>query len=260
MKDDKLTESKHPEILAVIPARSGSKSVTDKNIRPVAGKPLLAWSIEHALRSERITRVILSTDSEKYAGIGREYGAETPFLRPAQYATDTATDLEVFEHALKWLADNEGYRPDIVVQLRPTYPKRDPADIDRMIAMLEADPEADSVRSVAPAEEIPYKMWFLAQEGAPGIDGTGRQTGILSPIMKDIPECYNMPRQQLPKVYYQNACIDVTRPETILGKHSMTGDRILGYVMEENLDIDTEDELRAAESAIAGKNDSNTVQ
>ncbi len=248
------------EVLAIIPARSGSKSVTDKNIREVAGKPMLAWSVEHALTSERITRVIVSTDSEKYAEIARQAGAEVPFIRPAEYATDTALDLDVFKHALNWLADNENYHPDIVVQLRPTYPKRDPADIDTMVDMLTADPEADSVRSVALAGEVPYKMWLNAcdtDEGASvdaaaGTDGAGisEKRMLLTPLIRDIPECYNMPRQELPTVYYQNACIDVMRASTVLAKNSMTGTKILGYLMTENYDIDTEIELLRAENGL----------
>ena len=233
------------EILALIPARSGSKSVIDKNIRDVAGRPMLAWSIEHALNSRLVNRVILSTDSEAYAAIGRQYGAETPFLRPAEYATDTATDLEVFRHALMWLAEHEDYHPDIVVQLRPTYPKRNPADIDAMIRMLIDNPPADSVRSIAPAGEVPYKMW-LASSDDPA-QTPGRSIGRITPLMTDIPECYNMPRQSLPQAYYQNACIDVMRASTILEKSSMTGGCILGYLMSENLDIDTETELLRAQ-------------
>ncbi len=231
------------EVLAIIPARSGSKSVIDKNIRDVAGKPMLAWSVEHAKASKRITRVIVSTDSERYADIAKQAGAEVPFLRPAEYATDTALDLDVFRHALTWLAEHEGYRPDIVVQLRPTYPKRDPADIDAMVDMLIADPGADSVRSVALAGEVPYKMWLKAED----------QGFLLEPLIKTIPECYNMPRQELPTVYYQNACIDVMRAATVLEKNSMTGERILGYLMSENLDIDSEVELLRAENALLKK-------
>lgn len=257
------------EVLALIPARSGSKSVPDKNIREIAGKPMLAWSVEHALLSRLVNRVILSTDSEQYAAIGRAYGAETPFLRPAQYATDTALDIDVFRHALQWLAAHEDYHPDIVVQLRPTYPKRNPADIDNMIEMLAADPEADSVRSIALATEVPYKMWLAADPdsantpaaaagpdsgyAAAGRDsakaarsGSGIAMGPLKPLITDIFECYNMPRQELPRVYYQNACIDVMRASTVLEKNSMTGSRILGYLMNENFDIDTEVELARA--------------
>lgn len=247
------------EILAIIPARSGSKSVPDKNIRIVGGKPMLVHSIEHALSSKLVTRVILSTDSEKYAQIGRDAGAQVPFLRPAEYATDTATDLEVFEHALTWLKEHENYVPDIVVQLRPTYPIRNPRDIDAMINMLVECPEADSVRSIAPASEIPYKMWvfeedFLIKTGGGHPEGSEPVSGLrISPVTTSIKESYNMPRQALPTAYYQNACIDVMRSTTVTDKHSMTGDVILGYVMKDNYDIDTEAELLAADLAMSGK-------
>lgn len=229
------------KVLALIPARSGSKSVPDKNIRLIGGIPMLAHSIRHAQESKYINRIILSTDSEKYAQVGRDFGAETPFLRPAEYAGDDSTDLEVFTHALLWLKENEGYEPDIVVQLRPTYPKRRASDIDAMIEMLLNDTEADSVRSIAPAKEIAYKMWFLNGEN-----------GTLSPIMTDIPECYNMPRQKLPSIYYQNASIDIMRPATVLEQRSMTGKKILGYLMDENIDIDTEEDFRQAAKTIEG--------
>ena len=244
------------EILALIPARSGSKSVPDKNIRYVAGKPMLAWSIGHALGAGSVTRVIVSTDSEKYAEIARSYGAEVPFIRPAQYATDTALDIDVFRHALSWLDEREGYRPDIIVQLRPTYPKRSIEDIEAMIRLLADHPEADSVRSVAVASEIPYKMWVAAEtvedkaarskgqrKEKNGPDSADGNLGRILPVVKDIPECYNMPRQELPVAYYQNACIDIMRYDTIMKKNSMTGDVILGYLMRENYDIDTEEEL-----------------
>lgn len=256
------------EVLALIPARSGSKSVIDKNIRDVAGKPMLAWSIEHAKASRLIDRVIVSTDSEKYADIARSYGAEVPFLRPREYATDTSTDLEVFTHALKWLDENEGYRPDIVVQLRPTYPKRNPGDIDRMIEMLLADPLADAVRSVALSGEVPFKMWRLSEgttvrEWSEQCENTssasGKALGRIAPLIADIPDCYNLPRQELPVTFYQNACIDVMRTSTVLGKKSMTGERILGYYMKDNLDIDTELEVLRAENAMLKEKLASTI-
>lgn len=222
------------EVLAVIPARSGSKTVVHKNIRDLNGKPMIAYSVEHAKRAKFVTRVIVSTDSEDYAKIAREYGGETPFLRPLELAADYSTDYEVFEHALTYLKQKEGYVPDIVVQLRPTYPIRDSRDIDRMIKLLMEHPEADSVRCIAPAKEIAYKMWT-------------EQDGVLKPILTDIKEAYNMPRQQLPQIYYQNACIDVFRTDTVLQKKSMTGDVILGYKMEHNFDIDTEADFVRAE-------------
>lgn len=223
------------EVLAIIPARSGSKSVQDKNIRLAGGRPMLAHSICHAKKSKSINRVIVSTDSGKYAEIARKYGAEAPFLRPAEYAKDTSLDIDVFLHALEYLRDTEHYEPDIVVQLRPTYPIRDPEDIDRMVDLLVQNPQADSIRCIAPAKEVAYKMWRM--------DYTGR----IRPILEDIEEAYNMPRQQLPPIYYQNACIDVVRSRTILESHSMSGNYILGYKMGHNYDIDTEEEFARAD-------------
>lgn len=234
-------------ILAIIPARSGSKSIPNKNIRLFNGKPMLTYSIEHAKASKYINRIILSTDSEEYAEIGRQYGAEVPFLRPAEYARDTSLDIEAFYHCLSYLSEVEKYYADIVVQLRPTYPIRDPSDIDAMIELMLKHADFDSVRSITPAKEIPYKMWHK------NTDGT------ISPIMKDIPECYNMPRQQLPQVYYQNACIDVVRGEVILKQRSMSGKRICGYEMSRNFDIDTEEEFRLAEEYLRISADSKGV-
>ncbi|WP_167956035.1 acylneuraminate cytidylyltransferase [Anaerosporobacter faecicola] len=225
-------------ILAIIPARSGSKSVPHKNIRMINNKPMLAYSIEHALQSELINRVIVSTDSEEYAEIARQYGAETPFIRPAEYAQDHSLDIDVFYHCLAYLKETEGYEADLVVQLRPTYPIRNPKDIDTMIEMLQKQEDADSVRSIALATEIPYKMWKK------------RENGEIVPVTTDIPECYNMPRQELPVAYYQNACIDVVRGRVILEQRSMSGKKILGYEMKDNYDIDTEEEMRLAQNQL----------
>lgn len=222
------------EILAVVPARSGSKSVKDKNIRLLNGKPMIAYTIEHALHSKLINRVIVSTDSKEYARIAKEYGAEIPFIRPQYLAEDNSLDIAVFQHALDFLKKNENYFPDIVVHLRPTYPIRKVEDIDCMIKLM-IERNADSVRCIAPAKEIAYKMWKMDEEG------------MIYPVLNDIPEAYNMPRQVLPQIYYQNACIDVIRSNVIMQMNSMTGTKIMGYQMKENYDIDTEEEFRYAE-------------
>lgn len=223
-------------ILAIVPARSGSKSVVHKNIRLINNKPMMAYSIEHALNSKLINRVIVSTDSEEYAEIAKQYGAEVPFIRPAEYATDTALDIDVFRHALTFLKDQEGYEADIVVQLRPTYPYRDPADIDAMIQLMIDDPETDAVRSVMLNEVVPHKMWYMSDDNE------------ITPILTDIKEAYNMPRQQLPKTYYQNGNVDVLRPANIFEMNSMTGKKIKGFEMKEMYDVDTEaDFARVAE-------------
>ncbi|MBR1691593.1 MAG: acylneuraminate cytidylyltransferase family protein, partial [Lachnospiraceae bacterium] len=225
---------KMKKILAIIPARSGSKSVKNKNIRLIGGKPMLAYSIEHAKQSKYINRILVTTDSEEYAAIAREYGAETPFIRPAELAQDDSLDVDVFAHAIDYLAEEEQYEPDIIVQLRPTTPVRDPEDIDRMIEMMLSDDTVDAVRSVTLTDAIPHKMWYV------------REDDLLEPIMKDIPEAYNMARQNLPKIYLQNGNTDVLRPANVTKYHSMTGKKIKGYVMKEIFDVDTPQDFERA--------------
>ncbi|MBL9188104.1 MAG: acylneuraminate cytidylyltransferase [Opitutaceae bacterium] len=228
------------EILALIPARSGSKSIPHKNVQPFAGKPLLAHSIEQARACPAITRVIVSTDSEAYAEIARRFGAEVPFLRPAGISGDASTDLEVFQHALRWLVEKEGRAPELCVHLRPTHPNRRVADITAAIDRLHAHPEWDSVRSVVPAPEPPFKMWFRSA------------TGELTPVVTtDIPEAHSRPRQTLPAAFLQNASIDIIRSRTILEKNSIAGATIGSILLEEFHDIDTPGQLAAAEADFA---------
>ncbi len=225
------------EILALIPARGGSKSIPKKNIAPLAGRPLIAYSIEVALRCRRVSRVIVSTDSEEIRQASVACQAEAPFLRPADLAQDDTPDLPVFVHALEWLADNEGYHPEIVVHVRPTTPLRSSKRVDEAIEALLADPGADSVRAVSPPLQNPFKMWTL---GDP----------YMEPLVDiGVPEPYNQPRQKLPVAYWQTGYIDVIRTATLLHKGSMTGDRILPYVMEEQfvVDIDQPFSLKLAE-------------
>lgn len=226
------------EVLALIPARGGSKSIPKKNIRSFAGHPLIAYSIAAGLAAELVTRVIVSTDDEEIAEIARQYGAETPFLRPAEFAQDHTPDFPVFLHALEWLAEHEHYRPDIVVQLRPTSPIRRVSYINQAISLLLEHPEADSVRSVIIPFQNPFKMWKIA----PG--------GFLEPLIQtEFAEPYNMPRQLLPDVYWQTGYIDAAWTDTILSKQSMTGDRILPLVLQPSdwIDIDSPDDWRYAE-------------
>ncbi|MBK7455327.1 MAG: acylneuraminate cytidylyltransferase [Anaerolineales bacterium] len=220
------------EILALIPARGGSKGIPRKNIRSFAGYPLIAWSIAAAKQSQLVTRVIVSTDDEEIAAVARAWGAETPFLRPAEFAQDKTTDLPVFEHALKWLEEVEGYRPDIVVQLRPTSPIRPQTMVDDAIRILLNHEDADCVRGVVPAGQNPFKMWRFNGEGKP-----------LNPLLEvpGIAEPYNAPRQILPPVYWQTGHIDAIRVSTIVSKNSLTGDVIYPLLIDPKytVDIDT---------------------
>jgi len=150
-----------PEVLALIPARGGSKGIPRKNIRDFAGAPLIAYSIAAGLQARHVTRVIVSTDDEEIAAVARQWGAETPFLRPAEFAQDDTTDLPVFQQALAWLAEHENYHPDFVVQLRPTSPVRPVGLIDEAIDLMLTNPQADCVRGVVPSGQNPFKMWQI---------------------------------------------------------------------------------------------------
>lgn len=231
------------EILALIPARGGSKSIPRKNIRPLAGYPLIAYSIAAAKRSRLVTRTLLSTDDEEIASLAREYGAEAPFLRPPELAQDTSTDFPVFTHALSWLQEREGYQPDVVVQLRPTSPIRPPDCVDQAIQTLLDHPQADSVRGVIPAGQNPYKMWRMTDQGQ------------LAPLLKlaDISEPYNAPRQALPPTYWQTGHIDAIRISTILAKGSLSGEVIFPLRIDPRyaVDIDTLRDWQRAEWLIS---------
>jgi len=229
-----------PQVLALIPARGGSKGIPRKNIRPFAGHPLIAYSIAAGLQAETVTRVIVSTDDAQIAEVARQYGAEVPFLRPPELAQDETTDLPVFEHALRWLAEHEGFKPDIVVQLRPTSPVRPRGLVDEAVHLLLAHPEADSVRGVVPAGQNPYKMWRIDPQ-------SGRMRPLLT--LEGIAEPYNAPRQSLPPVFWQTGHIDAIRAQTILEKHSMSGQTILPIKIDPRytVDIDTINDWQRAE-------------
>ena len=231
------------DVLAIVPARGGSKGLPGKNTLPLAGHPLIAYSIKAALDAPGITRVIVSTDSPAIAEVARQYGAEVPFLRPAEYAQDHSLDLDVFAHALRWLHQNENYTPDLLVQLRPTSPVRYVQDIENCIRKLNGNPTADSLRVVTQAFHTPYKMWRL---------NAGQE--YMSPLLtlENTPDPYNQPRQSLPTVYWQIGTLDVIRPRAILEKGSMSGKEILPYVVsqEQAIDIDDLPSFQRAEAYI----------
>ena len=222
------------EVLAIVPARGGSKGIPRKNLVTLLGKPLLWWSVRAALDAETVTRTIVSTDDDEIAAAGEAAGAEVPFRRPAELAGDTVLDLPVFDHALRTLADTEGYRPDLVVHLRPTSPLRPAGLVDEGVRTLAADARADSLRAVTPPANNPFKMWRIVD-------------GVLVPLVEtDIHEQYNQPRQALPAAYWQTGTLDVMRAATVLELGSMTGRRILPLVIEPDLAVDIDDPLSLA--------------
>ena len=230
-------------ILALIPARGGSKGIPRKNIKDFAGYPLIAWSIAAGLQAHTVNRVIVSTDDNEIASVARAWGAETPFMRPAELAQDRTTDLPVFEHALKWLEDIEGYKPDIVIQLRPTSPIRPKDCVDSAVKILMDHADADCVRGVVTAGQNPYKMWRFNGYDKP-----------MKPLLEveGITEPYNAPRQILPPTYWQTGHIDAIRTSTITRKQSLTGNTIYPLVIDPRytVDIDTPADWAKYESLV----------
>jgi N-acylneuraminate cytidylyltransferase len=217
---------KKENIIAIIPARGGSKSIPRKNIKLLDGYPLISYSIAAALQSRSIDRVIVSTDDHEIADIALRWGAEVPFFRPTELADDNVLDFPVFVHCIEWLESNENYRPDIIVQLRPTSPFRPKNCLDEAIRLLENDKNADSVRGITESGQNPFKMWKISGK-------------TLEPLLRtEYKEAYNMPRQELPSTYWQTGHIEVIRYHTIMGKQSMTGDTILPYIIDTKFAID----------------------
>jgi N-acylneuraminate cytidylyltransferase len=214
------------EILALIPARGGSKGLPRKNIKSLGGYPLIGYSIAAALQSEKVNRTVVTTDDPEIADLARIQGAEVPFLRPAEFAQDDTLDLPVFQHALDWFSSEEDYQPDIVVQLRPTSPFRPPELIDEATQVLLDNPEATSVRGVVPSKQNPYKMWTVQPDGK------------MFPLLKfDSPEPFNMPRQELPSTFWQTGHIDVIWTKTIKNG-SMSGDNVYAYHIDQFFSVD----------------------
>ncbi len=206
-------------ILCLILARSGSKRIPGKNIVDLAGKPLIAYTIECAKRSRYINRIIVSTDDKKIARIAQDYGAEVPFMRPSEISQDDSTELDAFKHALVWLKENEGYEPDLIVKLFPTSPFRTTKSVDAAIKLLIDNPDADSVRSVRLCAEHPYKMWSIENS----------RLKSLIPLEQKPKEAHTLSYQVLPKVYIQNASIDVTRTSNVWQKNSVTRTEIVPF-------------------------------
>ncbi|MEZ5140720.1 MAG: acylneuraminate cytidylyltransferase family protein [Acidimicrobiales bacterium] len=226
-----LSSPSTPEVLAVVPARGGSKGLPRKNLAPFLGRPLIEWSIRAGLEAETVARTIVTTDDEEIADAARRAGAEVPFLRPAELAQDHVLDLPVFQHVVAWFDEHEGYRPDVVVQLRPTSPVRPPGLVDRAVRSLLDAPDADSVRAVCVSPCNPYKMWRV-------------EDGHLAPLLEsDVPEHWNAPRQALPVVHWQTGTIDVMRRRTLVDLDSMSGTTILPLEVDAVLAGDIDDQL-----------------
>jgi N-acylneuraminate cytidylyltransferase len=234
------------KIIGLIGARGGSKSIPRKNIKLFANKPLIVHSIEQAKLSKYIEQVYLSTDDEEIAEIGHKNGALVPFIRPKEISDDLSTDFEYINHFIQYLIKNNLEMPDLIVQLRPTYPTRKVVIIDDCINnFMNKYNEYDSLRTIVEVEHPPYKMYKI-------------ENNNLTPLFSEVnglKEPYNCPRQILPKSYWHNGYLDIIKVETVINSGTITGTKILPYIMskDEVDDIDTEEQWKRAEDKLLNK-------
>jgi CMP-N-acetylneuraminic acid synthetase len=224
--------------IAFIFARGGSKGLPGKNIRPIGGKPLIAWSIEHALAVKRIERVIVSTDSEEIAAVARQYGAEVPFIRPAELARDDSPEWLAWRHALNYLRETTGVLPEVMVSVPTTAPLRLPLDIENCLDEYEKG-NADMVITVTDAHRSPY--FNMVKTNA---DGT---VGLVNPPRSAIAR-----RQDAPVVYDMATVCYVTTPEFVMTHNATFEGRVkaVQVPVERATDIDTLLDFQIAESLL----------
>jgi len=235
---------KDKKILALIPARGGSKGIPKKNIIDLGGHPLIAYSIAAAKLSKYINRVIVTTDSEEIAEVSKKYGAETPFLRPKEYAQDHSPDRDFFEHALTWLEKNEKYVPDLIVHLRPVTPLRNHEIIDEAILEVMKDKNATSLRSAQLLDITPYKL-FKLNGSYYDFFGESEYSGI--------GDYHNLPRQQFPQTHKPNGYVDIIIPEKYKETGLLHGKKIRAFVTKEVADIDNLMDLDFAKKLLEEK-------
>ncbi len=233
MDPGEVSKVMNPNIVAIIPARSGSKSIRDKNLALLNGYPLLAYSIVAAKMSRHISRVILSTDSENYAELGKKYGAEVPFLRPKNISTDSSTDREFMVHAMQWLKEHEGQTPEYWVHLRPTTPLRDPELIDRAIESIQNKDDVTSLRSAHLCPESPFK-WFRKNDEGILVALASEDTSL---------DRFNGPRQSFPDVHIPDGYVDVVRRSFVMNTELLHGNRVLCFDSPFCIEVDSIEEL-----------------
>jgi len=214
--------------IAIIPARLGSKSILDKNIKLLSGHPLIAYSIAAAKLSNKIERVVVSTDSKVYADIAKQYGAEVPFIRPTEYSTDSASDRDFLVHAMNWFGENENRVPEYWVHLRPTTPLRNVEIIDRAINEIVQDEKATSLRSGHRAPESPLK-WFVKDKNY--------FKGLISG------EDYNLPKEAFQQVYIPDGFVDIVKASFVMSSEKVHGDKMIGFESPVCTEVDSAEEF-----------------
>ena len=229
-------------VLAIITARGGSKGIPGKNIKLLCGKPLIAWTIEAAIKSKYIDRTIVSTDSDEIMKVSREWGAEVPFKRPVELATDEASSESVILHALNWIQDNDNKYYDYFILLQPTSPLRNEQHIDGAIEKIIEDQKAESLVSISEVSISPYLMKVVNRNGY--LDDFIKQDNRVSR------------RQDLPRIYQINGAIYISKMEDYLEKKSFYMGNNAYYLMDvvSSLDIDTYLDFQIAQVLISQQN------
>jgi N-acylneuraminate cytidylyltransferase len=217
-------------VLAVIPARSGSKGIKNKNIKKINGIPLLAYSIKYAMKSRLVDKVIVSTDSKKYLNIAKKYGAEVPFLRKKKLSSDHVTDYPVVKDALGQCEKIYKKKYDYIILLRPTSPLREKGLIEKSFKLIKNNPKATSVRSVKKTDNHPYRSWL-------------KKKNYIYGFVKYKYESYNIPRQKLPLVLFQTGDIELIKKKTLL-KGTISGTKVIPVMVNKYFDIDNLDHLK----------------
>ena len=227
--------------IAIIPARSGSKSILDKNIVKLAGFPLIAFSIAAAKLSRGVSRVIVSTDSEEYAEISRQFGADVPFIRPSDISGDNASDIDFMVHAMNWFDENEPLTPEYWIHLRPTTPLRDPKHITEALQQIAHRDDATALRSAFPCAESPFK-WFRHSDDGFLMSLTANDTDL---------DRFNLPRQMYPKVFVPDGYVDIIRRSFVKKTGLIHGDKVFGFVSPVCSEVDSLEELHRIEYEIS---------
>lgn len=229
-------------VLAVIPARGGSKGLPGKNGREICGRPLIAWSIEQAKHCDDIHRIVVSTDDEQLAKFALEYGAEVPFMRPVELASDTTSTIDVIFHALDWFKEYENYRPEYILLLQPTSPLRSEKDIEGAMQVL----VAKNARAVVSVCESDHHPWWS-------------NTLPANRNMKDFlrPEILNKRRQDLPNFYRLNGAIYLAEIDYLFKYNGFFGPETFAYEMpkERSIDIDSAMDFKLASLFIEEQNE-----
>jgi len=227
-------------IYAVIPARSGSKGIPHKNIYPLQKHPLITWSITASLGAKLINRTFVTTDSEEYAQIAKQYGAEAPFLRPSSLAGDASRDIDFLLHILEWWDKNGVPQPDFLLLLRPTTPLRESAILDAAIEKIMVTPDATSLCSGFELPESPVKNFSLGDDG------------MFHGFMGD--SYLSLPRQECPKAYIWDGYVDILRPKQIINfPDDIYGAKRLAMITPPGIEIDTIEELEFIEFLLQKK-------